>query len=180
MNQRLFNFRPLGWKSAECLWFVETAYFLLHDPFWAYSLTLSGYNFEKEGQSPKPNKFSESWVRKDSVGTCPEKFSHRKFSGTEQFTKKIPFFTDFSCRLKKKYRALAPTILMSQTFPIASLNCYTPNFSGVPQKLTWCQQFGLQILPKLGDVHICPQKNAVLGVFLYEISFPGQTVDFPL
>ena len=34
------------------------------------------------------------------------------------------------------------------TFPIASLNRYTPNFSGVTQKLTWCQQFGLQIFPK--------------------------------
>ena len=37
---------------------------------------------------------------------------------------------------KKKYRARVPTILMPQTFPIASLNRYTPNFSGVPQKLT--------------------------------------------
>ena len=37
---------------------------------------------------------------------------------------------------KKKYRARVPTILMPETFPIASLNRYTPNFSGVPQKLT--------------------------------------------
>ena len=37
---------------------------------------------------------------------------------------------------KKKYRARVPTILMPPTFPIASLNRYTPNFSGVPQKLT--------------------------------------------
>ena len=42
----------------------------------------------------------------------------------------------------KKYRAGVPTILMPPTFPIASLNRYTPNFSEVPQKLTWCQQFG--------------------------------------
>ena len=35
--------------------------------------------------------FSESWVRKDSVGTCPGKFSHWKFSGTERFTKNFPF-----------------------------------------------------------------------------------------
>ena len=35
--------------------------------------------------------FSESWVRKDSVGTCPEKFSRWKFSGTERFTKKFHF-----------------------------------------------------------------------------------------
>ena len=35
---------------------------------------------------------------------------------------------------KRKYRARVPTILMPPTFPIASLNRYTPNFSGVPQK----------------------------------------------
>ena len=49
---------------------------------------------------------------------------------------------DFFCR------PAADSILMPPTFPIASLNRYTPNFSGVPQKLTWCQQFGLQIFPK--------------------------------
>ena len=31
---------------------------------------------------------------------------------------------------KKKYRARVPTILMPETFPIASLNRYTQNFSG--------------------------------------------------
>ena len=46
------------------------------------------------------------------------------------------------------FRPAADSILMPPTFPIASLNRYTPNFSGVTQKLTWCQQFGLQIFPK--------------------------------
>ena len=45
-------------------------------------------------------------------------------------------------------RPAADSILMPPTFHIARLNRYTPNFSGVPQKLTWCQQFGLQIFPK--------------------------------
>ena len=63
---------------------------------------------------------------------------------------------------------------MLLTFPIASLNHYTPNFSGVTQKLTWCQQFGLQIFPKWGYAHILPQKNAVFR------RFSGQTVDFRL
>ena len=66
---------------------------------------------------------------------------------------------------KKKYRARVPTILMPQTFPIASLNRYTPNFSGVGQKLTWCQQFGLQIFPKWGDADICPLEMAVFRCF---------------
>ena len=48
---------------------------------------------------------------------------------------------DFFCR------PAADSILMPPTFPIASLNRYILNFSGVPQKLTWCQQFGLQIFP---------------------------------
>ena len=42
----------------------------------------------------------------------------------------------------------APAPLMPTTYPIASLNGYTPNFSGVPQKLTWCHWFGLQQPPK--------------------------------
>ena len=49
---------------------------------------------------------------------------------------------DFFCR------PAADSILIPLTFPISNLNSYTPNFSGVPQKLTWCQQFGLQIFPK--------------------------------
>ena len=35
--------------------------------------------------------FSECWVRKDFLGVCPKKFSHRKFLGTERFTKKFRF-----------------------------------------------------------------------------------------
>ena len=76
--------------------------------------------------------------------------------------------------------AAADSILMPPTFPIARLNRYTPNFSGVTQKLTWCQQFGLQIFPKWGDADFLRQKTLFLGVFLDEISFPGQTVDFCL
>ena len=69
---------------------------------------------------------------------------------------------------------------MPPTFPIARLNRYTPNFSGVTQKLTLGQQFGLHIFPKWGDADIFRLEMAVLGVFLDEISFPGQTVDFRL
>ena len=51
-----------------------------------------------------------------------------KFSGTERFTKKFRFSLISVSPSKKKYRARVPTILMPQTFPIASLNPYTPNF----------------------------------------------------
>ena len=65
--------------------------------FWKFiqfgiaSFPLSRYNFETEARPPKPTMFSESWVRKDSMGTGPEKFPRWKFSGTERFTKKITF-----------------------------------------------------------------------------------------
>ena len=62
-------------------------------------------------------------------------------------------------------RPAADSILMPPTFHIARLNRYTPNFSGVPQKLTWCQQFGLQIFPKWGDADICPLEMAVFRCF---------------
>ena len=35
--------------------------------------------------------FSESWLRKDSLGTCPKKIPHWKFLGTERFTKNFHF-----------------------------------------------------------------------------------------
>ena len=54
---------------------------------------------------------------------------------------------------------------MPPTFPIARLNRYTPNFSGVTQKLTWCQQFGLQIFPKWGDADFLPPKSSVFRCF---------------
>ena len=44
-------------------------------------------------------------------------------------------------------------------------NRYTPKYSGVPEKLTWFQQFGLKIFPKEGDADFLPQKNAFFWVF---------------
>ena len=85
-----------------------------------------------------------------------------KFLGTEWFTQ----ITKFQFNLVKKIcRPAADSILMPPTFPIASLNRYTPNFSGVLQKLTWCQQFGLQIFPKWGDAHIWRLEMAVFRCF---------------
>ena len=79
---------------------------------------------------------------------------------------RISVFHEFSfCFGKKKRRPAADVILMPPTFHIARLNRYTPNFSGVPQKLTWCQQFGLQIFPKWGDADICPLEMAVFRCF---------------
>ena len=67
-------------------------------------------------------------------------------------------FHEFACRFGEKVRRpAADSILMPPTFPIARLNRYAPNFSGLPQKLTWCQHFGLQIFPKEWIVYIGEQ-----------------------
>ena len=97
------------------------------------------------------------------------------FSGTKRFTKKFHFSLISLFVPEKKYWARVPTIMMPPTFPIASLNRYTPNFSGVPQKLTWCQQFGLQIFPKWGDANICRLEMAVFMCFfgLNKFSWPN-------
>ena len=104
---------------------------------------------------------------KDFLGTCPEKIFHQNFWVRSDFKKSSIFHWFPYPHPQKNYGARVPTIFMPPTFPIASLNRYTPNFSGVPQKLTWCQQFGLQIFPKWGDAHILPQKNAVFRCFFW-------------
>ena len=57
------------------------------------------------------------------------------------------------------------SILVPPTFRLASLKRYTPKFSGAPQKLTWCQQFGVQVLPKSGKSDLCPSKIGDFEVF---------------
>ena len=44
------------------------------------------------------------------------------------------------------------------TIAIASFKCYTPKFSASPQELTWCQRFGVQVLPKSGNSASCTQR----------------------
>ena len=87
------------------------------------------------------------------------------FSSWKPKTKKFPFSWNSTAARVFFCRPAADSILMPPTFPIASLNRYTPNFSGVPQKLTWCQRFGLQIFPKWGYAHILPRKNAGFRCF---------------
>ena len=53
-----------------------------------------------------------------------------KILGYGAIYEKVPFFTNFYVRLRKKYWARVSPILMPPTFPIASLNRYTPKFSG--------------------------------------------------
>ena len=100
------------------------------------------------------------------------------FSSCRPKSKKFPFFTNFHCHLRKNRQPAAVSILMPPIFPIASFNRYTSKFSGAPQKLTWCQQFGSQVLPKWGDANFWPLKRAVFRCFYDLINHPGQGSTF--
>ena len=60
---------------------------------------------------------------------------------------------------------------MPPTFHIASLKRYTPKFSGPAQKLTWCQWFGVQVLPKLGNSCTKSIFLAKRSIFAYSIPY---------
>ena len=74
--------------------------------------------------------------------------------------KKISIFQEFPFSLANFFcRSAAVSILMPPTFYIASLHRYTPKVLKVLQKWIWCQQFGLQVLPKWGDADFSAQKG---------------------
>ena len=91
MSPRWFNLEPIFWKLWPYL-FVLTAHNFANGP---HFVALTQLRATKTGSkiccTHLSYTFSESWVRNDSVGTCPKKFSHWKFSGTERFTKNFPF-----------------------------------------------------------------------------------------
>ena len=58
----------------------------------------------------------------------------------------------------------AVTILRLPTFHIAHLKRYVHKFSGVPQKLTCCERFGLQLLPNSEDFIFVTPERPFLGV----------------
>ena len=51
----------------------------------------------------KPTTFSESWVRKDSVGTCPKNLPIENFRVRSDL-QKFSLFHEFSCRFDKKLK----------------------------------------------------------------------------
>ena len=129
--------------------FVTPPYFCWQLVFFRHLPTSGGQNTVKKIFYPpfhmhilNPECIRIPWV------LAPKKFPVKNFRVRSEL-RKFSVFHEFPLPLAKKIRRPAEdSILMPLTFPIASLNRYTPNFSGVPQKLTWCQQFGLQIFPK--------------------------------
>ena len=131
------RFIVIGWKLAECLWSVTPFIFCYTTNFFASNGNKIHYLNPKCAKIP--------WV------LSPKKSPIDNF-GLRSVSPKNSLFSPFSVQQRKeKLRARVRSILMPPTFHIASLNRYTPKFSGVPHKLTWCHQFGLQVLPKSGD-----------------------------
>ena len=119
------------------------------------------------------NFFSECWLHRDFLGVIP-----KEFLGTELFTKKFRFSRISLSVPQKKYRARAPTILMPQTFPIASLNRYTPNFSGGPKRRPGVISLPSSTLQSQPIRKVVHDLGALRCFFFDKISFPGQTVHF--
>ena len=89
-------------KILAVLVFLNTSYFDNGQHFVALTQLRATKTGSKICCTHLSYTFSESWVRKVSVGTCPEKFSHWKFFGYEAIYEKVPLFTDFCVRLQKK------------------------------------------------------------------------------
>ena len=69
---------------------------------------------------------------------------------------------------KRKYWARVPTILMPPTFPIASLNHYTPKFSGGGLKVDLMSSVWP---PAPSKVSLSEKLSIILGVFLGQNKF---------
>ena len=86
-------------KIAPCQVFVSPPYFRWQLAFYWHFPTSGRQNRVKIFFTPLSYRYSESWVHKDSVGTCPEKLSHWIFS----------VFHEFPFTLVKKFAGLLRT-----------------------------------------------------------------------
>ena len=150
---RFQNESALGhklWQAADSFWnqyfencgracffghliFLLTDRILLHSP---------NFGRPKQGQKFVVPTFHIHFLNPECVRIpwvlAPKNFPIENFRVRSILQKSSIFHWFLLPPPKKKYRARVPTILMPETFPIASLNRYTPNFTRVPQKLTWC------------------------------------------
>ena len=102
MSPCWFNLEPIFWKLWPGEFFLTAHNFANGPHFFALTQLRATKTGSKICCTHLSYTYSESWVRKDSVGTCPEKFSRPKFSGTERFTKKFHFSLISLAASKKK------------------------------------------------------------------------------
>ena len=126
--------------QIQKLWewdFLQRLIFLLTDRILSHS---PNFGRPKQGQTFVVPTFHIHFLNPECVRIpwvlAPKNFPIENFRVRSDLQKSSIFHWFLLPPPKKKYRARVPTILMPPTFPIARLNRYTPNFSGVPQKLT--------------------------------------------
>jgi len=168
-RKTLFVFGPLPRKLWPCLFLLRCPIFAGRSRFAALSRLRTGITRTKKILTYFSYRYSESWVRGESVGAGPRKVSICKLGATDRFIKKKQIFTDFRVAPPStKYRPAVNSILMPPCFHIAHLKRYVPNISGVPQKLTWRNRFGLQLPPKWHDLNRVPPKKWIFRPFSVE------------
>ena len=110
-------------------------------------------------QTIDPVLVAQSWVSAKKWGPLAKLWSVTKNSIFHWFL--LP-------PTKKKYRARVPTILMPQTFPIASLNRYTPNFAGAPHSWPWPNSLAYSSSQSQETPESCLPKKAVFLAFFWK------------
>ena len=140
MELRAFShFPPLLGYFENCgrICFFLRLIILLTDPILSHS---PNFGRPKQGQTFVVPTFHIHFLNPECVRIpwvlAPKNFPIENFRVRSDLQKSSIFHWFLLPPPKKKYRARVPTILMPETFPIASLNRYTPNFSGVPLELT--------------------------------------------
>ena len=123
--------------------------------------------------------YSESWVRKDSVGTCPEKFSRPKFSGTERFTKKFHFSLISLAASKKKVSGSCTHNFDATDLPNSSFEPLYPKFFRGTPKVNLASTIWLLFRPKSGKGVLChPQIGHLKGSFWAKSIFLAKRTTF--
>ena len=88
-----------------------------------------------------------------------------KIFGCRPFYKKNADFHQFLFHPGKIIcRTAVVSMMRPPTFHIAHLKRYVHKFSGVPQKSTSCERFGLQLLPNSEECIFFTQERLFLGV----------------
>ena len=87
----LFVVGPLTRKLWPCLFFVTVPIFAGRSRFAALSRLRTGITRTKKFLTYLSYRYSESWVRGESVGAGPRKVSICKFGATDRFIKKHRF-----------------------------------------------------------------------------------------
>ena len=90
-RKTLFVLGPLTRKLWPCLFFVTVPIFAGRSRFAALSRLRTGITRTRKFFTYLSYRYSESWVRGESVGAGPRKVSICKFGATDRFIKKHRF-----------------------------------------------------------------------------------------